>query len=88
MEKNQPLLAGAACVDMTPPMPVERGGSFRSFQASDIFSPITAQAVALGKGSERVIWVSCDLGNTGYIAEPFRHKVSEQTRYILHESGN
>lgn len=79
-QPGEPLLVGAAQVDITPDLPVEKGGPFRSLKATGILSPLTAQAVAWQKGSESVIWVSCDLGNI--IEEPlarFRQRVAEQT---------
>ncbi len=78
---NQVLLVGAAQVEITPPLPVARGGSFlESSDISDVFSPLTAQAVAWEKDGDSAIWTVCDVGNIQDVLVPrFRKRVAEQT---------
>ncbi len=74
------LLVGASQVDITPPLPVGRGGSFKSLQADRVLTPLTAQSIAIRQGDEVFIWTSIDQGSLSERrVVKFRQIVSQAT---------
>ena len=57
----QPLRAGAAEVDITPPIGYRMAGYFNERVSTGIHDPLHAKAIVLQQGPEQVALVSCDL---------------------------
>lgn len=58
---GQTLQAGAAQVDITPPLGITLAGSFRPRYAEDVHDSLYAKAVVLDNGSSRIAMVALDL---------------------------
>ncbi len=54
---------GTAQKDITPPLPVLMGGSFRKYQSRELLDPIMASCIVADDDHERIAFVSCDLGS-------------------------
>ncbi len=78
--ENQPLEAGVAVVDITPPVPYRMCGYFNERTSTGIHDPLFAKALVLKQGDLRVALVFCDLiGITQEINEQARQLAQEQT---------
>ncbi len=83
---HAPLQVGASQADITPSLPVDRGGSFKSMRADRVLTPLTAQSIAIRQGNEAFIWTSVDVGNVGSDrAVPFRERVAAATGLSPHQ---
>ncbi len=81
---NGPLMVGAAQVEITPDLPVRRGGGgvggLAASYTSEVHCPLTAQSVAWGDDQQCIIWTSCDLGSVeDEFVAVFRQIVSAET---------
>jgi len=70
------MLASVSVVDITPPMGIELGGGAFG-PATGVLHPLSAKAVMLAGGDERIIVVSCDLlGFDAELASRIRRRIS------------
>ncbi|RMG39027.1 MAG: hypothetical protein D6725_06160 [Planctomycetota bacterium] len=73
-----PLQAGAAAVDITPPLGEEIVGGFRPFPATAVHDPLFARALVLDNGHRRLAIVIVDnLGMPREVCDAARHAVVE-----------
>lgn len=83
---EQSLMAGSGRIDITPPLPVERGGSFRLMEVTKVYTPLMAHSIAVSQGDEAFIWTSVDLGSLGRgRSDRFRERVIEATGLAEHQ---
>ncbi len=78
---NEPLLVGAAEIDITPPLGVSLCGYFVDRKASGVLDPLFAHAFVLRQGDEAVVLVSGDL------IFPSRRVTAEARRLIEQNLG-
>src|SRR5688572_75746 len=80
-ERGAPgLQAGAAVVDITPPVGYRLGGYFKDRFAKEIRDPLHAKALVFAQGDTRAALVLCDLvGVPGWIADRAREQAQSRT---------
>jgi hypothetical protein len=77
---NDPLQAGTARVDITPPIPFRMSGYFYERLSTGTKDPLYARAVVFQQGDEKAAFIFCDVvGVPREVAEPARRKASEAT---------
>jgi len=77
----EPLRAGVAVVDITPPIPFRMSGYFYERPSTGIKDRLYAKAVVFAQGEEVAALVFCDLiGISGEVSRKARAKASEATR--------
>jgi neutral ceramidase len=77
---NEPLKAGVATVDITPPIPFRMHGYFYVRLSTGTKDPLHAKAIVFQQGKETAAMVFCDLVGIPYFeTAPARKKASEAT---------
>jgi hypothetical protein len=75
-----PMSAGVAMVDITPPIPFRMCGYFYERLSTGVKDPLYARAVVFHQGKESAALVFCDIiGAPASLATPARKKASELT---------
>ena len=73
------LRVGWATVSITPDQPVQLHGQFHERVSERVLDPCLATALALERGGEQAIMVSCDIVNVQReVAEDVRNRVAQQ----------
>jgi hypothetical protein len=75
------LKAGAAAVDITPPLGIRMAGYFEERVARDVHDPLFAKALALDDGEATLVIVVCDLLGVK------RERLDEAKRLIRERTG-
>lgn len=75
------LKAGAAAVDITPPLGIRMAGYFEERIARDVHDPLFAKALALDDGEATLVIVVCDLLGVK------RERLDEAKRLIRERTG-
>jgi hypothetical protein len=76
----EPLQAGTAFVDITPPIPFRMSGYFYERLSTGTKDPLLARAIILQQGKEMAAFVFCDVvGVPLEVAMPARQKASAAT---------
>ncbi len=76
----EPLEAGIAFVEITPPTPFRMSGYFYERLSTGTKDPLYARAIVLHQGNEKAALVFCDLvGVTREISQPARERASHDT---------
>ena len=75
------LKAGAAAVDITPPLGIRMAGYFEERVARDVHDPLFAKALALDDGETTLVIVVCDLLGVK------RERLDEAKRLIRERTG-
>lgn len=79
--KTDLLRAGAAAVDITPPMPVALAGHFTRRDAEGVLDPLHARAVVIGNEQAKVVFVLLDLiALTAADCDPVRHEIADSLK--------
>jgi len=74
------LAAGAATVDITPPVGYRMAGYFNERLSTGVHDPLRAKALALRQGDQRAALVFCDLiGIPLEVSAPARQQAAEKT---------
>jgi neutral ceramidase len=80
MAAAEPLQAGIAFVDITPPIPFRMSGYFYERLSTGTKDPLQARAIVFQQGNETAALVFCDVVGVPYdVASPARKKASEAT---------
>lgn len=83
-EKNaKPVLkAGAAKVDISPPLGESVVGGFRPFPATNIHDKLYAKCLVLDNGESRIAFIICDnLGITRDVYDEARERIAKETNF-------
>ena len=77
---GEPLLAGVAVVDITPPVPYRMSGYFNERLSTGVANPLHAKALVLQQGGWRAAMVFCDLiGVTRDVSSRARGQAAQET---------
>lgn len=72
------LEAGAAAVDITPPMPVALAGHFTRRDSEGVLDPLHARAVVIGNGETKLVFILLDLiALTAEDSDPIRRLIAD-----------
>ncbi len=73
------LFCAAAAVLITPPLGTSLGGYFTDRKAEGVFDDLYASILVIQKGSDRIVWIACDLLDfTAEFAFPIRKAIAAQ----------
>jgi neutral ceramidase len=76
---TEPLQAGVAVVDITPPIGYRMSGYFNERVSTGVLNPLRAKALVLRQGGTRVALVFCDMiGLSGAVATRVREQVERE----------
>ena len=79
-ECAEPIKAGVATVDITPPVPYRMSGYFSERLSTGVNDPLMAKAVVFGQGDTKAALVFCDIvGITARISKEARARAEKAT---------